>query len=202
MNLYNYFHEIVLKKLKEIDLPDDLDFSRVVVEPTRDPKHGDIATNAAMVLAKPAGKNPRQVAEALKDRLAGLPEVTKAEVAGPGFLNLTLSPAFWQGQLKDLLQAGIAYGDSRAGAGRKVNVEYVSANPTGPMHIGHARGAVFGDALASLMEKVGFDVTREYYINDAGAQVDVLGRSTYLRYLEAHGETIRSEEHTSELQSH
>ncbi len=190
MNLYNYFHEIVLKELKEIDLPAGLDFSRVVVEPTRDPKHGDIATNAAMVLAKPAGKNPRQVAEALKERLAGLPEVTKAEVAGPGFLNLTLAPAFWQGQLKDLLQAGIAYGDSRAGAGRKVNVEYVSANPTGPMHIGHARGAVFGDALASLMEKVGFDVTREYYINDAGAQVDVLGRSTYLRYLEAHGETI------------
>ena len=190
MNLYNYFHEIVLKKLKKIDLPADLDFSRVVVEPTRDPKHGDIATNAAMVLAKPAGKNPRQVAEALKERLTGLPEVTKAEVAGPGFLNLTLSPAFWQGQLKDLLQAGIAYGDSKAGAGRKVNVEYVSANPTGPMHIGHARGAVFGDALASLMEKVGFDVTREYYINDAGAQVDVLGRSTYLRYLEAHGETI------------
>ncbi len=190
MNLYNYFHEIVLKELQHIDLPAGLDFSRVVVEPTRDAKHGDIATNTAMVLAKPAGKNPRQVAEALKERLAKLPEVTKAEVAGPGFLNLTLSPEFWHGQLRDLLQTGVAYGDSKAGAGRKVNVEYVSANPTGPMHIGHARGAVFGDALAALMEKVGFDVTREYYINDAGAQVDVLGRSAYLRYLEAHGETI------------
>ena len=190
MNLYNYFHDIVLKELKQIDLPPGLDFSRVVVEPTRDPKHGDIATNAAMVLAKPAGKNPRQVAEALRERLAGHPEVTKAEVAGPGFLNLTLADGFWHRQLKDLIQAGPAYGDSRAGAGRKVNVEYVSANPTGPMHIGHARGAVFGDALAALMQKVGFEVTREYYINDAGAQVDQLARSAYLRYLEAHGETI------------
>jgi arginyl-tRNA synthetase len=190
MNLYNYFHEIVLKGLQNLDLPSGLDFSRVVVEPTRDPKHGDIATNAAMVLAKPAGKNPRQLAETLKEKLSTHPQVTKAEVAGPGFLNLSLSADFWRSQLKDLLEAGVSYGDSRLGSGRAVNVEYVSANPTGPMHIGHARGAVFGDALAALMQKVGFAVTREYYINDAGAQVDQLGRSTYLRYLEAHGETI------------
>jgi arginyl-tRNA synthetase len=190
MNLYNYFHELVLNELQKLDLPPGLDFSRVVVEPTRDAKHGDIATNAAMVLAKPAGTNPRQLADRLRERLAGLPEVTKAEVAGPGFLNLTLAPDFWRTQLKDLLDAGPAYGDSRIGAGRKVNVEYVSANPTGPMHIGHARGAVFGDALAALMAKVGFEVTREYYINDAGAQVDQLARSAHLRYREAHGETI------------
>ena len=190
MNLYNYFRDVVLKELQEIELPGGLDMSRVMVEPTRDPKHGDIATNAAMVLAKPAGKNPRQLAEALKERLSGHPDVINAEVAGPGFLNLTLSPAFWRLQLKALLEAGVVYGDSKAGAGRKVNVEYVSANPTGPMHIGHARGAVFGDALAALMQKTGFDVTREYYINDAGAQVDQLARSAYLRYLEAHGESI------------
>ena len=190
MNLYNYFRDIVLKELQAIELPPGLDMSRVMVEPTRDPRHGDIATNAAMVLAKPAGKNPRQLAEALRTRLVGHPDVVNAEVAGPGFLNLTLSPGFWHLQLKDLLETGIAYGDSRAGAGRKVNVEYVSANPTGPMHIGHARGAVFGDALAALMQKTGFEVTREYYINDAGAQVDQLARSAYLRYLEAHGESI------------
>ena len=190
MNLYNYFRDVVLRELQAIELPPGLDMSRVMVEPTRDPKHGDIATNAAMVLAKPAGKNPRQLAEALKDRLVGHPDVIAAEVAGPGFLNLTLSPAFWHLQLKALLDAGVGYGDSKAGAGRKVNVEYVSANPTGPMHIGHARGAVFGDALAALMQKVGFEVTREYYINDAGAQVDQLARSAYLRYLEAHGEAI------------
>ena len=190
MNLYNYFRDVVLKELQAIELPPGLDMARVMVEPTRDPKHGDIATNAAMVLAKPAGKNPRQLAEALKARLVGHPDVVNAEVAGPGFLNLTLSPGFWHLQLKELLEAGVAYGNSRAGAGRKVNVEYVSANPTGPMHIGHARGAVFGDALAALMQKTGFSVTREYYINDAGAQVDQLARSAYLRYLEAHGESI------------
>ncbi|MSP48398.1 MAG: arginine--tRNA ligase [Alphaproteobacteria bacterium] len=190
MNLYNYFHEIVLKELQTLDLPRDLDFSRVVVEPTRDFRHGDLATNAAMVLAKPAGRNPREVAEALKERLVGHPQVIKAEVAGPGFLNLTLSDDFWRTRLTDVLGAGVAYGDSSAGAGRKVNVEYVSANPTGPMHIGHARGAVFGDVLASLMQKVGFEVAREYYINDAGAQVDQLARSAHLRYREAHGESI------------
>jgi arginyl-tRNA synthetase len=190
MNLYNHFSDVVLRELKALGLPDGLDLSRVVVEPTRDPKHGDVATNAAMVLAKPAGLNPRQLAEKLKERLAAVADVAKAEVAGPGFLNLTLSADFWRARLKDVLAAGIAYGDSRAGAGRRVNVEYVSANPTGPMHIGHARGAVFGDVLASLMQKVGFDAAREYYINDAGAQVDALARSAYLRYREAHGETI------------
>lgn len=190
MNLYSYFTDVVLKELQGLDLPGGLDFGRVVVEPTRDSKHGDLATNAAMVLAKPAGLNPRQLAETLKDRLAGHPDVIKAEVAGPGFINLTLSADYWRGQLRQILVAGPSYGDSEAGSGRRVNVEYVSANPTGPMHIGHARGAVFGDALATLMRKTGFDVTREYYINDAGAQVDVLARSAHLRYREALGEEI------------
>jgi arginyl-tRNA synthetase len=190
MNLYSYFTDVVLKELQGVDLPAGLDFGRVVVEPTRDSKHGDLATNAAMVLAKPAGLNPRQLAETLKDRLAAHPDVIKAEVAGPGFINLTLSADYWRGQLRQILAAGPAYGDSKVGAGRRVNIEYVSANPTGPMHIGHARGAVFGDALAALMQKTGFDVTREYYINDAGAQVDVLARSAHLRYREALGEEI------------
>ncbi len=123
MNLYNYFRDVVLKELQAIELPPGLDMARVMVEPTRDPKHGDLATNAAMALAKPAGRNPRQLAEALKARLVGHPDVVNAEVAGPGFLNLTLSPGFWHLQLKELLEAGVAYGDSRAGAGRKVNVE-------------------------------------------------------------------------------
>ena len=166
------------------------DLSRIVVEPPRDPTHGDMATNAAMVLAKDAGKNPRELAEKIAERLRADDLVTKADVAGPGFINLTLRPQVWGGELRAVLAAGRDYGRSAIGRGEKVNVEYVSANPTGPMHIGHCRGAVFGDALANLLAFAGYSVTREYYINDAGAQVDVLGRSVYLRYREALGEDI------------
>ena len=171
-------------------LPDGLDQSRVTVEPTRDPSHGDMATNAAMVLAKPAKKNPKQLAEEIAGKLRSDPLIAKAEVAGPGFINLTLKPEAWLNALRQVLQQGRDFGRSAIGAREKINVEYVSANPTGPMHIGHCRGAVFGDALASLLTFIGHDVTREYYINDAGAQVDMLARSAFLRYREALGETI------------
>jgi arginyl-tRNA synthetase len=171
-------------------LPATIDQSRVVVEPPRDPAHGDMATNAAMVLAKDAGKKPRELAQAIADGLAADDLVQKVDVAGPGFINLTLKPAAWTEALRATIRAGAAYGKSDAGRGEPVNVEYVSANPTGPMHVGHCRGAVFGDALANLLAFAGFKVTREYYINDAGAQVDVLARSAYLRYREALGEDI------------
>ncbi len=172
------------------ELPHGLDLGALVVEPPRDPAHGDVATNAALTLARPAGRKPRDIAEPLARRLAQRDEVANAEVAGPGFINLRLTPAFWQGHLAALQAAGPAYGNSELGGGEKVNVEYVSANPTGPLHVGHARGAVFGDALAALLEKAGYVVTREYYINDAGAQVDVLARSLHLRYRQALGEEI------------
>jgi arginyl-tRNA synthetase len=166
------------------------DLSRVVVEPPRDPSHGDMATNAAMVLAKDAGQKPRELAEKIAERLRADDLITKVDVAGPGFINLTLKPQVWGEELRVVLAAGKDYGKSGIGKREKVNVEYVSANPTGPMHVGHGRGAVFGDALANLLAFAGFDVTREYYINDAGAQVDVLARSAFLRYREALGETI------------
>lgn len=171
-------------------LPGELPLHAITVEPPRDPAHGDLATNVAMVLAKPAKLNPRALAEKLQPLLAAHEAVTAVEIAGPGFINLRLKPAYWQAQAAVILQAGPAYGDSKLGAGEPVNVEYVSANPTGPMHVGHCRGAVFGDALAALLEKAGFQVCREYYINDAGAQVDVLARSAHLRYREALGESI------------
>jgi arginyl-tRNA synthetase len=171
-------------------LPAGIDQSRVQVEPPREAAHGDVATNAAMVLAKDAGKPPRALAQALADKLAQDEIVAKVEVAGPGFINLTLKPSAWFDALHAVLRAGESYGRSAVGAGVPVNVEYVSANPTGPMHVGHCRGAVFGDALANLLSAAGFEVTREYYINDAGAQVDVLARSAYLRYREALGEDI------------
>jgi arginyl-tRNA synthetase len=171
-------------------LPAGIDLSRITVEPPRDASHGDMATNAAMVLAKDAGRKPRELAEALSEKLRADPMIEKVEIAGPGFINMTLKPEAWLGALRAAIVAGADYGRSRAGQGAKVNVEYVSANPTGPMHVGHCRGAVFGDALASLLDFAGFDVTREYYINDAGAQVDVLARSAYLRYREALGEDI------------
>jgi arginyl-tRNA synthetase len=171
-------------------LPAGADLSRVVVEPPRDATHGDMATNAAMVLAKDAGKKPRDLAEAIAGKLRIDPLIDKVEIAGPGFINLTLKPAIWSDVLRAVLQDGSDYGRSRIGGGAPVNVEYVSANPTGPMHVGHCRGAVFGDALATLLDFADFAVTREYYINDAGAQVDVLARSAYLRYREALGETI------------
>lgn len=172
------------------ELPPALDFSAITAEPPRDAAHGDIATNAAMVLAKVAKKKPRDIAEPLLVRLKANPDVVDGSVAGPGFINLKLSDSFWRERLRDCLKAGTAYGNSQMGENKKVNVEYVSANPTGPLHVAHARGAVVGDALANLLAKAGYAVTKEYYINDAGAQVDILGRSTYLRYKEALGETI------------
>ena len=171
-------------------LPAGIDQSRVLVEPPRDVGHGDLATNAAMVLAKDAKRKPRELAEAIAERLRRDDWVQSVEVAGPGFINLTLKPQVWREALRAAIVAGPDFGKPNNGQGRKVNVEYVSANPTGPMHVGHCRGAVFGDALANLLEFAGFAVTREYYINDAGAQVDVLARSAFLRYREALGEDI------------
>ena len=194
MNLFADIRATVLEALGAMQtdgaLPEALDFANVTVEPPRDPGHGDMATNAAMVLAKPAGMKPRDIAEALAARLADDPRITSAEVAGPGFLDLRLDPAVWAEIVRAVLGQGTQYGRSELGEGLKVNVEYVSANPTGPLHVGHTRGAVFGDALASLLDYAGYDVTREYYINDGGAQVDVLARSVYLRYLEAHGQEV------------
>ena len=166
------------------------DLSRIVVEPPRDPTHGDMATNAAMVLAKEVGKKPRELAEGIAAKLRADDKVASVTVAGPGFINLTLKPHVWGEELRLVLAAGPDYGRSDIGKGEKVNVEYVSANPTGPMHVGHGRGAVFGDALANLLAFAGYNVTREYYINDAGAQVDLLARSAHLRYREALGEDI------------
>ncbi len=171
-------------------LPAGIDLSRVMVEPPRDPAHGDMATNAAMVLAKDAGKKPRELAEAIAEKLRADDLVGRVDVAGPGFINLTLKPAAWIAAVRTTVKLGPRFGKSDIGRGEPVNIEYVSANPTGPMHIGHCRGAVFGDALANLLEFTGHKVTREYYINDAGAQVDVLARSAFLRYREALGEDI------------
>ena len=168
----------------------DLDRRNVTVEPPRDPAHGDLATNAAMVLAKAAKTNPRALAEAIKPKLEAMPPVTAVEVAGPGFLNLRLSPDAWRDELRTILSQGDEYGLSKIGKNERVNVEYVSANPTGPLHMGHCRGAVVGDSLARLLEAAGFRVTKEYYVNDAGAQVDTLARSTHLRYRQALGEDI------------
>ncbi|WBU54624.1 arginine--tRNA ligase [Paracoccus sp. SCSIO 75233] len=192
MNLFAEIHGVVLDALNAMteagELPQGLDMKNVTVEPPRDPAHGDMATNAAMVLAKAARAKPRDIAEALAARLTGDARITSAEVAGPGFINLRLDPSAWHAVVKAALTAPEAYGRSALGQGVKVNVEFVSANPTGPMHVGHTRGAVFGDALASLLDFVGYDVTREYYVNDGGAQVDVLARSAYERYREANGQ--------------
>jgi arginyl-tRNA synthetase len=171
-------------------LPAGADASRATIDPPRDPAHGDMATNVAMVLAKEAGKKPRDLAEAYATKLRADDLVARADIAGPGFINLTLKPAAWIGELRRAVRLGRGFGKSDLGRGAPVNVEYVSANPTGPMHVGHGRGAVFGDALASLLDFTGFRVTREYYVNDAGAQVDVLARSAYLRYREALGEDV------------
>ncbi|MEZ0497851.1 arginine--tRNA ligase [Sphingomonas sp. IW22] len=171
-------------------LPGDINRRAVTVEPPRDASHGDLATNAAMVLAKPAGTNPRALAESIAKRLEALPEVASVSVAGPGFINMTLTDGTWRDELQAIHAAGDGYGRSDAGAGVTVNVEYVSANPTGPMHMGHCRGAVVGDALSSLLEHVGHKVVREYYVNDAGGQVDVLARSAHIRYREALGEDV------------
>lgn len=194
MNLFAEIKTLVLETLGAMTaegvLPGDLDLRNVAVEPPRDPSHGDMATNAAMVLAKPAKMNPRAIADDLAARLAADDRIAVAEVAGPGFLNLRLAAGQWQRVIPAVMAAGTDFGRSTMGGGAKVNVEYVSANPTGPLHVGHTRGAVFGDALASLLDFAGYDVTREYYINDGGGQVDVLARSVYLRYLEAHGQEV------------
>ncbi|NOC82661.1 arginine--tRNA ligase [Ruegeria sp. HKCCD6428] len=191
MNLFSEIRGLVLDALAQMQsegaLPEGLSFDNVAVEPPRDAAHGDMATNAAMVLAKPARMKPRDIADVLAGKLAADDRITSAEVAGPGFLNLRLAPSVWQGVLAAVLEKGTDFGRSTMGQGQKVNVEYVSANPTGPLHVGHTRGAVFGDALASLLAYSGHDVTREYYINDGGAQVDVLARSAYERYREANG---------------
>jgi len=171
-------------------LPAGLDRRNIAVEPPRDAAHGDLATNVAMVLAKPARTNPRALAELIVPKLAALPEIASAEVAGPGFINIRLTESSWRDELAAILSAGADYGRSRLGSGTRVNVEYVSANPTGPMHMGHCRGAVVGDALAALLEYAGYTVTREYYVNDAGAQVQTLARSAHLRYREALGATV------------
>lgn len=200
MTLFAEIRETVLAAVgvlvSEGVLPEGLETHAVTVEPPRDASHGDMATNAAMVLAKPASKKPRDIAEALAAKLADDPRIDTVDVAGPGFLNLRLSGDVWRGIIAQAFEAGAGFGRSQIGEGRRVNVEYVSANPTGPLHVGHTRGAVFGDALASLLDVAGYAVTREYYINDGGAQVDVLARSVYLRYLEAHGQEVAFEDGT------
>jgi arginyl-tRNA synthetase len=200
MNLFAEIRSLVIDSLQQMqtqgDLPDGLSFDAVTVEPPRDAAHGDMATNAAMVLAKPSKCKPRDIAEKLAALLSADPRLASVEVAGPGFLNLRLSPNLWTDVVRAILTDQDGYGRATIGAGLKVNVEYVSANPTGPLHVGHTRGAVFGDALASMLDFAGYEVTREYYINDGGAQVDVLARSVYLRYLEAHGQDVAFEDGT------
>ncbi|HEY0445723.1 MAG TPA: arginine--tRNA ligase [Allosphingosinicella sp.] len=194
MTLYGRFAAHIGAVLDELagagELPPGLDRKAVAVEPPRDPAHGDLATNAAMVLAKAAGTNPRALAGLIAPRLGALGEVRSTEIAGPGFINIRLDRAVWEEELRTILAQGSGYGRSGLGQGRTVNVEYVSANPTGPMHMGHCRGAVVGDALAALLEHVGYAVTREYYVNDAGSQVDTLARSAWFRYREALGRDI------------
>jgi arginyl-tRNA synthetase len=183
--------DVLLQKLVEAKaLPEGLSFEAVTAEPPRESSHGDVSTNAAMVLAKKAGKNPRELANLIAQEIKKLPDVESVEIAGPGFINMRLKSGIWYDVVLEILKDGVGFGNSDIGKGQRVNVEYVSANPTGPMHIGHARGAVYGDALALLLLKAGFNVTKEYYINDAGAQIDVLAKSSFLRYREALGETI------------
>ncbi|MVA55468.1 arginine--tRNA ligase [Agrobacterium vitis] len=194
MNLFADFENRIKTALETLDLVrekrSELSFERIVVEPPRDASHGDAATNAAMVLAKPLGVSPRVLADLIGEKLKEDADIAEVSVAGPGFLNIRLSVAYWQRLLANVIAEGTDFGRSQTGAGRKVNVEYVSANPTGPMHVGHCRGAVVGDALANLLAFAGYGVTKEYYINDAGSQIDVLARSVFLRYREALGEAV------------
>ncbi|MGO6666217.1 arginine--tRNA ligase [Rhizobium ruizarguesonis] len=194
MNLFTDFEARIKTALEQIELVrekrSELDFGRITVEPPRDASHGDVATNAAMVLAKPLGTNPRALADVIIAKLKEDSDVADVSVAGPGFINIRLAVGYWQRLLASMIGAGTDYGRSTLGKGRKVNVEYVSANPTGPMHVGHCRGAVVGDALANLLAFAGYCVEKEYYINDAGSQIDVLARSVFLRYREALGEKI------------
>ena len=192
MNIFKNFQDEIKTIINTLSadgkLPAELDLKNITSEPPRDTSHGDIATNAAMVLVKQAKMKPRDIAEMIAEGIRSIDRVEEVEIAGPGFINIRFKASFIQNQILPILKRGIDYGRSDRGAGEKVNVEYVSVNPTGPLHVGHCRGAVFGDALATLLDHVGFDVTREYYINDAGGQIDVLARSAYLRYLEALGE--------------
>ena len=194
MNIFAHFEVeirgIITALAAEGALPQDLDTSRITCESPRDPSHGDLASNAAMVLAKPASMPPRQLAEKIAEKLQAVDGITGVKIAGPGFINIKLSPDCWQDRITDILDAGTNWGRSEKGRGHHVNVEYVSANPTGPLHAAHARGAIIGDAMAALLEFAGYTVTREYYINDAGAQVETLARSAYLRYREARGDDI------------
>lgn len=194
MNIFAFFERRITDAIHalvaENRLPEGLDVGRIVVEPPRDSSYGDLATNAAMVLARDAKANPRALAEMIAGKLRGDALIAKVDIAGPGFINLTLAPEMFHDVLREALKLGRDFGRSDLGQGRAINIEYVSANPTGPMHVGHGRGAVFGDALAGLLAFSGYEVSREYYINDAGAQVDVLARSAYLRYREALGETV------------
>ena len=191
MNIFEEFTDRIRKAILSLEnIDENLDLSRVSVEAPRDPAHGDLATNAALLLAKQAGASPRVLAEQIAVALDDDPDILTAEIAGPGFINLRLAPAFWTHHLKTILEKCTDYGGGLVGGGMKVNVEYVSANPTGPMHVGHCRGAVVGDALANLLAFAGYDVTKEYVINDAGVQIDVLANSVFLRYREALGEAI------------
>jgi arginyl-tRNA synthetase len=194
MNIYAHYEDEIRGIIKTLseggDVPPGLDVMRLTCEAPRDESHGDLASNAAMVLAKDAGMKPRDLAEKIKTKLDGVDGITEVEIAGPGFINMRLNPMVWVGRISDILAAGSDWGKSTIGKGRHVNVEYVSANPTGPLHAAHARGAIIGDAMAALLETAGYTVTREYYTNDAGAQVDILARSAYLRYREALGENI------------
>lgn len=194
MNFFKSYEERIKLHLEAMAssgfLPENLDLSHVSVEPPRDATHGDVATNAALVLSKAAGRNPREIAEKLGSALEIDEEVASVEIAGPGFINLRLADSFWHRQVLEVLKSGTDYGNSDLGGGEKLNVEYVSVNPTGPLHVGHARVAVVGDALAALLEKAGYDVTREYYYNDAGGQIDALARSVHMRYRELFGQDI------------
>src|SRR5690606_15078935 len=185
---------LIVETVEKLGVPegeeDESPYTRITVEPPRDPAHGDLATNAAMVLARAAGTQPRELAGRIAEALRGREMFTDISIAGPGFINLRLSPGFWQRHLETILEAGTDYGRSRILSGQKFNVEYVSANPTGPMHVGHCRGAAVGDVIANLVAFAGGEVVKEYYINDAGAQIDVLARSVWLRYLEALGDEI------------
>lgn len=194
MNIFKSFEKKIKKLIELSDIKEKnretLDLSKVTVDPPRDPSHGHLSTNAAMVLAKSVGLNPRILAEKIIELLKNDQSIECINVAGPGFINIKLTKSFWQDVLKSMIEAGIAYGRSQIGQGKRVNVEYVSANPTGPMHVGHCRGAVIGDVLSNLLQFVGYNVTKEYYINDAGGQVEVLAHSVLLRYRQALGQTI------------
>ncbi|MEI6730176.1 MAG: arginine--tRNA ligase [Pseudomonadota bacterium] len=197
MNLYTNIKKQIIAILEDLQqqaiLPSDAVFDHIDVSPTREASHGDMATNAAMILAAKTGKKPKELAEIISERIKNIEHIEKVEIAGPGFINLYFKPEFWQQIIPAILKDGNSYGNSSLGAGQNINVEYVSANPTGPMHVGHGRGAVYGDALAMLLLKAGYNVTKEYYINDAGGQVDKLAWAAAYRYLQAFGVEVSEE---------